>query len=87
MASNAENVSIWWRHHVDENPPVIGGFAYQRVSNSGHLCLPFQREQAFEQRIALPVIQYAFAFVWPHSELRFYLIMDLFVASWYTDLP
>ena len=29
MASNAENVSIWWRHHVpvmavDINPPDIG---------------------------------------------------------------
>ena len=24
-ASNAENISIWWRHHGEDNPPVIGG--------------------------------------------------------------
>ena len=49
-ASNAENVSIWWRHHAwrrhdietpsvllehcEGNPPVTGGFPSQRVANA-----------------------------------------------------
>ena len=37
MASNAENVSIWWRHHAHywpfERKLFAGGFRSQRVSN------------------------------------------------------
>ena len=59
MASNAENVSIWWRNHVTHPLWVqfTGGFISQRDSKAQfRCCFGCQLEQAVAQRVNLLVV-------------------------------
>ena len=76
MASNAENVSIWWRHH-DIKPswhgmaclitgPFVRGILPMALVMPSLMWLCFHFEQAVEQTVELPVIWIAMTFTWRH---------------------
>ena len=78
-ASNAENVSIWGRHHVKTSWRVNTLW----LESIGHQWFPLQREsnascflwlwfkQTVEQTIGLPMIWDSITLMWRHGNVRF----------------